>query len=432
MPLVSIVIPTRDRGYLLRRSLKTALSQRFEDYEVLVSDNSSSDNTRSVLAEFESTRLRYVRTERTLAMPDHWDFALVHARGKYVTYLCDDDAFTQSLLARSVAALEETGLEAVTWNVGWYYHDTWPDPGARNNLELREVFSGETQSHRSRTDLEALFGCQYHVRHPKMQNTLCSMALLDRIRQRAGRVFIPTCPDYSAAAAILALTPQYVFIDWPLALAGCAEESIGASSLRRRGAATLRYNDEFGEEDLFGSVPLNSIITYNYVTDTILRVKRAMPEAFAGIDVAWDQYFVGAYHQLLTLQEAGVDCASDFVEFDDVLRQQPEEIRQSVAHAIEKWRGEAPPHFQLARLAARMRRLSSPRGFGEAVMRRLRRLQESPVSGRAPQRPAVFRGADRGFSDIVECALQIDRLAAEASLVAAGRPKGGSEEGPRA
>ena len=47
-PLFSVVIPTRNRGHLLRHALHTALNQTFDDYEIVVSDNNSSDATPQV------------------------------------------------------------------------------------------------------------------------------------------------------------------------------------------------------------------------------------------------------------------------------------------------------------------------------------------------------------------------------------------------
>src|SRR2546423_6112022 len=91
-PLFSIVIPTRNRGHLLKSALQSALDQRFSDYEIVVSNNCSSDNTAAVVEEVGGSTVRMVRPRQVLSMPDHWEFALDHARGQYVTYLSDDDA----------------------------------------------------------------------------------------------------------------------------------------------------------------------------------------------------------------------------------------------------------------------------------------------------------------------------------------------------
>ena len=113
MRLFSIVIPTRNRAHLLQYALATALDQTFGDFEVLVSDNYSSDGTPSVVRDLRDGRVRYVRTDRSQSMPDSWEFAMAHARGEYVTFLCDDDAITARTLEQAKRALERFGSPLV-------------------------------------------------------------------------------------------------------------------------------------------------------------------------------------------------------------------------------------------------------------------------------------------------------------------------------
>ena len=61
-PFFSIVIPTRNRAGLLPHALRSALAQTWQDYEILVSDNHSTDATPEVVGEVGADRVRYVRT----------------------------------------------------------------------------------------------------------------------------------------------------------------------------------------------------------------------------------------------------------------------------------------------------------------------------------------------------------------------------------
>lgn len=56
MPFFSVVMPTRNRGHLLRYGLQSALEQTFSYYEIVVSDNCSSDMTAEVVAELAGPR----------------------------------------------------------------------------------------------------------------------------------------------------------------------------------------------------------------------------------------------------------------------------------------------------------------------------------------------------------------------------------------
>lgn len=90
-PLVTIAVPTRDRAGLLRETLQSALVQTFQDFELVVSDNASSDGTPAVLAGLADPRVRAFRQERTLPMHENWNFCLNRARGKFFLLLSDDD-----------------------------------------------------------------------------------------------------------------------------------------------------------------------------------------------------------------------------------------------------------------------------------------------------------------------------------------------------
>jgi glycosyltransferase involved in cell wall biosynthesis len=64
MPFFSVVIPTFNRGDLLPYAVQSVLKQTFEDFEIIVSDNCSSDDTPKVSKQFEDPRFRYLRTPR--------------------------------------------------------------------------------------------------------------------------------------------------------------------------------------------------------------------------------------------------------------------------------------------------------------------------------------------------------------------------------
>src|SRR5262245_61003101 len=90
-PRFSIVIPTRDRPGPLLSALPTCLMQRFDSFEVVVSDNGTGDGAREVVEAVGDTRFRYARTPRSLAMTDSWEFAIEQASGEYVLLMDDDD-----------------------------------------------------------------------------------------------------------------------------------------------------------------------------------------------------------------------------------------------------------------------------------------------------------------------------------------------------
>lgn len=65
-PVVSICIPTYNRVSLLKQAIDSVLGQRFEDYELIVSDNASTDDTTSLVNSYSDKRLRYSRNRRNV------------------------------------------------------------------------------------------------------------------------------------------------------------------------------------------------------------------------------------------------------------------------------------------------------------------------------------------------------------------------------
>src|SRR5436309_9290227 len=91
-PFFSVVLTTRNRAALLPFAVRSILAQSYGDFEIIISDNFSSDNTPEVAQSFGESRISYVRTRESLSMSESYSFALSHARGQYVTFLSDDDA----------------------------------------------------------------------------------------------------------------------------------------------------------------------------------------------------------------------------------------------------------------------------------------------------------------------------------------------------
>jgi glycosyltransferase involved in cell wall biosynthesis len=91
-PLISIVIPTHNRANLVRRALESVIAQTFQDYEIIVVDDASTDDTLALVRSFESPRCRVIHNETNSGVSAARNRAAACARGEYITFLDDDDA----------------------------------------------------------------------------------------------------------------------------------------------------------------------------------------------------------------------------------------------------------------------------------------------------------------------------------------------------
>ena len=205
MTKVSIIMPTRNRAHLLSVALKSALGQTWQDLEILVSDNyCGNEETRTVFESFKDPRLRYVRTDRLLAMHDSWEFALSHACGEYVTVLSDDSYLLPYGVERAMAAIEKFQVDLAAWNSCTYYSPDWPQRYLGNHLDVaRPPYKTSVLS--SQDVLRQLFDLDpdSFIHMPRFLNSICHRRLVAKVLQMQGRMFIPPCPDYSAAASLL-------------------------------------------------------------------------------------------------------------------------------------------------------------------------------------------------------------------------------------
>lgn len=98
VPLFSVVICTHDRAERLPTAMASVLAQTFEDLELVVVDDGSTDGTRDAVGSFEDGRVRYVwRANGGLSAARNT--GIDSARGRYVTFLDDDDGVDPEWLA---------------------------------------------------------------------------------------------------------------------------------------------------------------------------------------------------------------------------------------------------------------------------------------------------------------------------------------------
>jgi glycosyltransferase involved in cell wall biosynthesis len=105
-PTVSVCIPTYRGAAHIAETIESALAQTFADFELVIVDDASPDETGQVVARYRDARLRYVRSEQNAGVEENWNRCLRFARGRYFKLLPHDDLIAPDCLARQVALLE--------------------------------------------------------------------------------------------------------------------------------------------------------------------------------------------------------------------------------------------------------------------------------------------------------------------------------------
>jgi glycosyltransferase involved in cell wall biosynthesis len=116
-PRVSILVPAYNDAEFLPHGLESLRQQSFADFEVVISDDCSSDATRTIATSYAQAdaRFRVLTNVQNLGMTRNWNRALREARGEYVVKLDADDAFRPDALRALVAAMEGSERPAVVY-----------------------------------------------------------------------------------------------------------------------------------------------------------------------------------------------------------------------------------------------------------------------------------------------------------------------------
>jgi glycosyltransferase involved in cell wall biosynthesis len=109
VPRLSIGLPVYNGEQFLGQALDSLLGQSYEDFELIVSDNASTDGTADICRRYaeQDPRIRHVRQARNIGLIANHDFVLAQARGELFKSAAYDDLYGRELLELCVEALDE-------------------------------------------------------------------------------------------------------------------------------------------------------------------------------------------------------------------------------------------------------------------------------------------------------------------------------------
>lgn len=106
-PLFSVIITTFNRAHLLPVAIQSVLDQNFKDFELIIVDDASTDDTESIVAKYDDSRIRYFKNVQNLYKGGARNAGIVNATGKYITFLDDDDHYLPEHIERISERIKE-------------------------------------------------------------------------------------------------------------------------------------------------------------------------------------------------------------------------------------------------------------------------------------------------------------------------------------
>ncbi|MDJ0514948.1 MAG: glycosyltransferase family 2 protein [Trichodesmium sp. MO_231.B1] len=107
MAKVSVCIPTYNRANLLPYAVNSVLNQTYNDFELIITDDGSKDNTAEVVSKWNDSRIRYIQHPQNIGRSKNMRSGFDAATGDYFIKFDDDDALTPEFLEKTVAVLDK-------------------------------------------------------------------------------------------------------------------------------------------------------------------------------------------------------------------------------------------------------------------------------------------------------------------------------------
>ncbi len=105
----SVIITTYNRANLVSTAIKSVLKQSFQDFELIIVNDASIDNTEEVVHSFQDTRIKYIRNKENLHKGGARNEGIKMAIGQYITFLDDDDHYLPSHLENIAKRIKKEG-----------------------------------------------------------------------------------------------------------------------------------------------------------------------------------------------------------------------------------------------------------------------------------------------------------------------------------
>jgi glycosyltransferase involved in cell wall biosynthesis len=199
--LVSVVIPTYNHGHLLGRALKSVFDQIYTNWEIIVIDNNSQDNTDAVVQEFASPRVRMLRINNNGVIAASRNAGINAANGDWVAFLDSDDWWVPEKLQLCMSNASE--------DVDFIHHDLLIAREKSTIFQRRKISSWQVRS----PPLVDLL-----VRGNAICNSsvVVRRALLNKVGGLSENPEMAGSEDYNLWLKIARVTDKFLYIHRPL------------------------------------------------------------------------------------------------------------------------------------------------------------------------------------------------------------------------
>ena len=265
--LLSIIVPTRGRLETLKHTLAALLKLENKDIEILVCDNASVDGTDSYVASISDYRLKYLKSEVPLSMPQNFESGLVNAQGEYILTLGDDDLIIQNNLDEALTVASITNSDLIYWNRWYFYWSSFQDKN------IAGTFGISTGSKCFKVDTCALLTFSYYgflsyQYLPSIYNSIIKRDFLVSYKSSLRGCYFPEyvlSVDVFSSLIFSSLNPSALYLESPVSISGISHRSNGMSVFTDN-EEYRKFISESGASESGNLIPANLVGKVNILS----------------------------------------------------------------------------------------------------------------------------------------------------------------------
>lgn len=245
-PILSIVIATKDREFYCIEAIKTILSLKVDNFELVISDNSVSRKVEKYVTEHPDRRLQYFYSENTLSVIENYNVCLNAAKGQYVCLIGDDDTVLPEIFDVVDFAIRNN-VDAVGQREVIDY--LWPSDFTTGHVRIPKYTNRvlKLDSHEILIKYLRKGGCfnPRDAKLPMLYHGIVKRSLLQKIKEETGEILTGISPDsYSACAIAQRIKTHYIY-DTPFTIAGACKTSATSAKLMGGHCGELKESTQY-------------------------------------------------------------------------------------------------------------------------------------------------------------------------------------------
>ena len=285
-PLFTVIIPQKDRAEYMYHTLRTCMIQDYPNFEVIVSDDCSEDNSVEVVSRLaeQDHRIKLFAHKEHLGMRDNFEFALSNVKPGYVIALGGDDGLTPGCIWRMYEIIRETGKKLLTWTPATFCYPEENDN--RNIFYLNRKKKSDIRILKSSDFLNKIAKTfRYQIDECPMfyMKGVASTELIDKVKSRTkdGCFYYCPTPDGFSGVVLAGEVDEYAFTYEPLTIVGATIKSQG-QNYRRTDAKSRAESEQFFNDNIrrtmhdeLASQPYSPLVTL--MTADYLLTARDLP-----------------------------------------------------------------------------------------------------------------------------------------------------------